>query len=124
VDGDRWWETPGAARVVIDAEGRILEGNAAALELLGSTLEQLRSSPPAAFTVPEIRPMVPWILQLLHDTGELHSTSVVRRGDGGSDVTVEFHLTRDGAGPDRHISVMRVVPRDAVDPGSATAAGG
>ncbi len=117
-EGTRWWLEPDAARIVVDDDGRYLDGNPAALELLGVDLDGLLRAPSGAFTVPAYRETVPWILQLLLDTGELHSTTKLRPLDGGSDVPVEFHMTRDGAGAGRHVSAVRPVPPGVLDPGT------
>jgi PAS domain-containing protein len=38
------------AQVIVDAEGRCLEANAPALEMLGVTLDELRAAPPGMFS--------------------------------------------------------------------------
>lgn len=108
-----WWDAPTVARLVIDGEGAYLDGNEAALELLGTDLRSLRSMTSGDLTSPEYRELVPWIRQLLIDTGELHSTSMVRPRDGRPDVPVEYHFVRDGDGPGRHVSWMRPIPPEA-----------
>ena len=113
VDAGQWWEDPAAARVVLSDDGRYLEATPAALEMLAIDVEGLHSAKAGDFTVPEYREIVPWILQLLRDTGELHSTSMLRPRTG-PDLAIEYHFTRDGDGAGRHVSVMRPVPREAV----------
>ncbi len=114
-EGTHWWLEPDTARIVIDDDGRYLDGNPAALQLLGVDLEHLLASPSGSFTVPTYQESVPWILQLLQDTGELHSTTRLRPLDGRPDVPIEFHVTRDGAGIGRHISAVRPVPPGVLD---------
>lgn len=114
-EGTRWWLEPDAARIVVDDDGRYLDANPPALDLLGVDLPRLLAAPSGAFTVPAYRESVPWILQLLQDTGELHSTTVLRPLDGGPDLPMEFHMTRDGAGPGRHVSAVRPVPAAVLD---------
>ncbi len=113
--GPHWWEDPATARVVVDDDGHYVEANGAALRLLGVDLPGLRARVPGDFTVPDYGAAVPWILQLLRDTGELHSTSIVRPGDGGPDRPVEFRLVKDGDGPGRHVSFIRPVPMEAAE---------
>jgi hypothetical protein len=50
------------------------------------------------------------MMQLLRDTGELHSLSVLRSRNDRPDAAVEFHFVKDGAGPGRHVSALRLVP--------------
>ena len=114
----RWWEDPSVARIVIDDAGNYLDANDAALALLNVTLDELRAAKAGDFTVPQFRRAVPWVLQLLQDTGELHSTSILRPRDGRPDLPVEFHFARAADGPGRNVSTMRPVPRDVVDEGA------
>lgn len=116
-----WWESPTAARTVIDAEGRYVDANDAALELLGVTPEELRASEAGDFTFGEHRALVPWVMQLLRDTGELHSTSVVRPKDGGPDVPVEFHIVLAPDGSGTVIAYLRPIPPEAVPVGAPDA---
>lgn len=115
--GPPWWEDPAAARIVIDDEGRYLDANPAALELLGVGLDELLAAPSGDFLPPTFSAAVPWILQLLRDTGELHSTSVVRPRGDRPDEPVEYHVVKDGDGPGRHVStIRRVMPGDDDSP--------
>jgi PAS domain-containing protein len=110
-DGPPWWEEPTAPRIVIDDAGCYVDANPAALELLGVTLDELRRSKAGDFTLPVMGAEASWILQLLRDTGELHSTSILRPRGSGSDIAVEFRFAKDAAGPGRHVSTLRrVVP--------------
>jgi PAS domain S-box-containing protein len=108
-DGRPWWEEPTAAHIVIDDAGCYLDANPAALELLGVSLDELRRSKAGDFAPPNMGAEAPWILQLLRDTGELHSTSILRPRGNGSDMAVEFRFAKDGAGPGRHLSTLRRV---------------
>jgi hypothetical protein len=113
VDAERWWEDPATARVVLSDDGRYLDGTPAALKMLGIDTDALLSARAGDFAVPEYREIVPWIIQLLRDTGELHSTSMMRPRKG-PDLAIEYHFTRDGDGAGRHVSAMRPVPVEAV----------
>ena len=110
----RWWEDPDAASIVVGADGRYLDASQAALGLLGVDLDGLRSQEPGAFTTPEVREILPWVRQLLIDTGELHSTSILRPADGRPDAPVEYRFERDGDGPGRHRATIRPIPLAAV----------
>jgi PAS domain-containing protein len=117
--GARWWEDPAAARITVTDDGGYLDANPAALELLGVDRETLLASPSGSFTIPGFGAAIPWIMQLLRDTGELHSTAVLRpRGDRPVE-PIEFHLVKDADGPGRHVSTIRRVPLEAVEPSVA-----
>lgn len=106
---DRWWTQPGAARLVIAADGAYVDATDAALELLGITREELVEARAGDFTSPENRENVAWLQQLLHDTGEVHSTSLMRRRTG-EDFDIEYHLETDPAVPGQWISWFRELP--------------
>ncbi len=108
-DAPSWWTEPTAARVVIDDAGCYVDANQPALDLLGVTLEELRLSRAGDFTPPAYGAEAPWILELLRDTGELHSISMLRSRNGGPDEAVEFRFEKDAAGPGRHVSTLRRV---------------
>ena len=112
---ERWWEAPETACILLGDDGRYLDANPAALELLGVDLATLRASAPGSFTVPTYKTVVPWILQLIQDTGELHSTTMLLPAGGGSGLPVEYRLVKDGAGPGRHVATLRRVPGEVVE---------
>jgi PAS domain S-box-containing protein len=114
-DDGPWWETPGVARIEIDAEGRYIGANAAALELIGVDLATLRGMRTGDLTVPATRPTVAWFWQLLEDVGELHSTSILATPDG-REVPVEYRLVRGSAPDDVSVSYMRAIPAEAAEP--------
>lgn len=115
-DGAPWWEHPDAAFLVIETEsGRYVDANAAALELIGIDRERLLAMRTGDLVHREGRVTVPWVWKLLHDVGEIHSTSLMQTPDG-REVPVEYHLVRDGAGPGRAKSFMRAAPIEAVRP--------
>jgi len=115
VDGPPWWAEPTAARVVIDDAGCYVDATPAALELFGVSLEELRRSKAGDFTPPVFGAEAPWMMQLLRDTGELHSTSMLRSRTGAPDAAVEFHFVKDAAGPGRHVSTLRLVTPETGD---------
>ena len=106
---DRWWTEPGAARVTVAADGAYVDANDAALEFLDITRADLATARAGDFSSPEHRENVPWLQQLLLDTGEVHSTTVMRRTTG-EDVDVEYHLEPDPAVPGQLISAFRELP--------------
>jgi PAS domain S-box-containing protein len=112
-DTDAWWEAEDVAHLVIDDEGRYVDANEAALELIGLDLATLRSLRTGELTDPAVRPTVPWIWALLEDVGTLHSTSVLVTPDGRR-VPVEYRLVRGGGGDGRSLSYLRAVPIEAV----------
>jgi PAS domain-containing protein len=120
---DPWWEAPDAARTVLDDAGAYLTASPAALDLLGVSCEELLASKAGAFTVPEYQVMIPWIFELLRDTGEIHSTTMLRPRRG-PDIPVEYRFLREGDGPGRHVSILRRVPAEAVGAGAAGVAAG
>ena len=83
VDGPPWWDEPAAARIVIDDAGCYVDANEPALDLLGVDLAELRRSKAGDFTPPAFGAEAPWIMQLLRDTGELHSISILRSRNAG-----------------------------------------
>lgn len=123
VQGSRWWDDPAAARIIVDDDGGYLDASPAALELLGVDRETFRASRSGDFAVPGFGVAIPWILQLLQDAGELHSTAMLRpRGDRPAE-PIEFHLVKDADGPGRHVSTIRRVPPESAESAAqATAA--
>ena len=117
--GRRWWGDAGTARMVLNDDGRYLEANDAMVQLLGISSAELMTQAAGSLAVPEYGSAIPWILQLLRDTGELHSTGTIRPRDGRPELAIEFHLTKDAAGPGRHVSWMRAVPAEAAAPSVA-----
>jgi PAS domain-containing protein len=112
---DAWWTAPDCARIILGEDGRYLDANPAALALLNTDLEDVLRSKAGSFTAAQYRELVPWLLQLLRDTGELHSTSLLVPKGGVPAVPVEFHLVANGDGPGRSVSSLRRVPLEAVE---------
>lgn len=114
-DHEPWWEAADCAWIAIAADGRYVDANQAALDLIGIDLETLRTMSTGSLTDPAVRPDVPWIWALLEDVGTLHSTSILVT-PGGRRVPVEYRLLL-GAAPGGHsICYLRAVPLEAAAP--------
>jgi PAS domain-containing protein len=91
---------PTEAVVDLDAAGRCIDANAAALELLGASLDELRAAPPGQFA---IRPAVPDEQHSLRaqwtEGGEelLVGTAGLRRRDGTT-IRVAYALEASASG--------------------------
>ena len=72
-------------------------------ELLGRSVEAF--SNPQDVTVSED---VQALWSEFLERGELHSTLRFRRMDG-TPREIEYHVTKDGAGPERHLAVVREI---------------
>ncbi len=113
-----WWLDPNEARVIIDDGGQYLDANDRALQLLGVDLAGLRAATPGAFTAPESRERIPWLLALLEEARVLESTAILVPHDGRERVSIQYRLMLDEDGEGRHVSVMRSIPDDDVVPTS------
>ena len=71
--------------------------------ILGQLVDGL-SNPEDASALEDIRSL--WAEFM--DRGELHATLRFRRLDG-SPREIEYHVTREGAGPQRHLAVVREI---------------
>jgi PAS domain-containing protein len=105
-----WWRDPNEARLTVDDQGRYLDANDQALELLGVDLAGLRSASPGAFTAAESRERIPWLLALLEEVRVLESTAVLVPLDGRERLRIQYRLMLDEDGEGRHVSVMRAIP--------------
>jgi PAS domain-containing protein len=112
---DPWWEAPDAAWILLGDDGRYLDASPSALALLHVDRERLLAAPSGSFTVPSYQAAVPWIIQLVQDTGQLHSTALLRPAGGAPDIPVEYRLVKDGDGAGRHVATIRPVPAEAVE---------
>jgi PAS domain-containing protein len=109
--GIRWWEEPGHAWAILDDDRRFVEVSTsltAIVEasrdvLLGLAVEAL-SNPDDETASDDIRAL--WAE--FRDRGDLHSTLRFRRVDG-TQREIEYHVTREGAGPGRHLAVVREI---------------
>lgn len=109
--GRRWWDEPGHAWAVLDDERRFVEVSTSLTEIVEAPREALLGRALEAFSNPEDT-SVPedaagmWLE--LRRSGELHATLRFRRLDG-TPREIEYHLTRDGAGPGRHLAIVREI---------------
>jgi PAS domain-containing protein len=111
--GLRWWEEPGHAWAILDDTRRFVEVSTSLTEIveapraaiLGLSVEALANpADPSAWED------VAALWAELLDHGELHSTLRFRRQDG-SPREIEYHVTKDGAGPERHLAIVREIER-------------
>jgi len=109
--GLRWWEEPGHAWAILDDDRRFVEVSTSLTEIveapreaiLGQLVDAL-SNPEDASALEDIRSL--WAEFM--ERGELHATLRFRRLDG-SPREIEYHVTREGAGPERHLAVVREI---------------
>jgi PAS domain-containing protein len=109
--GLRWWEEPGHAWAILDDDRRFVEVSTSLTEivetprqrLLGQLVDSL-ANPEDASALDDVQAL--WVEFI--DRGELHSSLRFRRLDG-SPRELEYHVTKDGAGPERHLAVVREV---------------
>ena len=109
--GLRWWEEPGHAWAIVDDDRRFVEVSTSLTEIveapreaiLGQLVDGL-SNPEDASALEDIRSL--WAE--FTERGELHATLRFRRLDG-SPREIEYHVTREGAGPQRHLAIVREI---------------
>lgn len=112
--GGTWWLEPGHAWAILDDDRRFVELSQAFADIVEAPREAIVGRPVQAFANPEDTSAPDDIEGLwaeLRRLGELHSTLRFRRGDG-TPRELEYHATRDGGGPERHLLVVR-----EIDPG-------
>jgi len=109
--GLRWWEEPGHAWAILDDDRRFVEVSTSLTEIVEAPREAIigqlvdaLSNPEDASALEDIRSL--WAEFM--ERGELHATLRFRRLDG-SPREIEYHVTREGAGPDRHLAVVREI---------------
>ncbi|MBI2775979.1 MAG: PAS domain-containing protein [Chloroflexi bacterium] len=91
-----WWTEPGAARVTINlASGAILDANERWAALVGSPAAALLGRPLTDFLSPEALSTASLLLGILVETGEAHSSVILRRANGASILT-DFRAILDG----------------------------
>ena len=109
--GRRWWQEPGHAWAVFDDERRFVELSTSLTEIVEAPREAMLGRPLEAFSNPadtSVPEDAAGVWDELRRRGELHSTLRFRRLDG-TPREIEYHLTRDGAGPGRHLAVVREI---------------
>jgi PAS domain-containing protein len=109
--GRRWWEEPGHAWTILDDERRFVEVSTSLTEIVEAPRAALIGRPVEAFSNPEDVSASDDVLALWGEfltKGELHATLRFRRLDG-SDREIEYHVVRDGAGPGRHLAIVREI---------------
>ena len=112
--GRRWWEEPGHAWAILDDRRRFVEVSTSLAEIVEVPREMIIGRPVEAFANPgdlSVGADFEGLWAELVERGELHATLRFARLDGSSR-EIEYHVTRDGAGPDRHLAVVR-----EIDPG-------
>ncbi len=109
--GRRWWEEPGHAWAILDADRCFVEVSTSLAEIVEVPRTTIIGQRVEAFANPGDASVGSdfdglWH-QLLND-GELHATLRFSRADGSAR-EIEYHVTRDGAGPERHLAVVREI---------------
>ena len=109
--GLRWWEEPGHAWAILDDDRRFVEVSTSLTEIVEAPREAILGQLVDALSNPEDASALEDIRSLwseFMERGELHATLRFRRLDG-SPREIEYHVTREGAGPDRHLAVVREI---------------
>ena len=109
--GLRWWEEPGHAWAILDDDRRFVEVSTSLTEIVEAPREAILGQLVDGLANPEDASALEDISSLwaeFMDRGELHATLRFRRLDG-SPREIEYHVTREGAGPQRHLAVVREI---------------
>ena len=109
--GRRWWEEPGHAWAILDDDRRFVEVSTSLAEIVEVPRELIIGRPVVAFANPgdvTVNADFDGLWAELLEKGELHATMRFARRDG-SRREIEYHVTKDGAGPDRHLAVVREI---------------
>ncbi len=116
--GRRWWDEPGHAWAILDDDRRFVEVSTSLAEIVEVTRDDLLGCQVEAFsnaTDVSVRDDVIALWAQLLEQGELHGTLRFRRLDG-SPREIEYHVTRETAGPNRHLATVREIDPAAVPP--------
>jgi PAS domain-containing protein len=109
--GLRWWEEPGHAWAILDDDRRFVELSTSLTEIVEAPREAIIGQLVDSLANPEDTTALEDVQALwgeFIERGELHATLRFRRIDG-TPREIEYHVTRDGAGPDRHLAVVREI---------------
>ena len=111
--GLRWWEEPGHAWAILDDDRRFVEVSTSLTTIVEAPRDTLLGQSVEAFANPDDTTAPDDLAALwgeFMERGELHATLRFRRLDG-TERELEYHVTREGAGPDRHLAVVREIER-------------
>jgi PAS fold len=109
--GRRWWEEPGHAWAILDADRCFVEVSTSLAEIVEVARDVIIGQRVETFANPgdtSVGSDFDGLWQELLDRGELHATLRFARNNGTAR-EIEYHVTRDGAGPDRHLAVVREI---------------
>ncbi len=114
-EDDRWWEDDHVATIVVGPDGRYIDANAAALELLGLALDELLAMRSGDLADPAVAELVPWTWDVVRETGELHATSILRAIGDRPRQAIEYRLVLEREGGPA-VSYLRPIPMAAAEP--------
>jgi PAS domain-containing protein len=109
--GRRWWEEPGHAWAILDGDRCFVEISTSLAEIVEVPRATILGQRVEAFANPgdaSVGADFDGLWRELLDTGELHATLRFARLNGTAR-EIEYHVTRDGAGPARHLAVVREI---------------
>lgn len=109
--GLRWWEEPGHAWAILDDDRCFVEVSTSLTEIVEAPRDEILGTRVEAFANPDDETASEDVIALWAQflaEGELHSTLRFRRVDGRPR-EIEYHVTKDGAGPERHLAVVREI---------------
>lgn len=109
--GLRWWDEPGHAWAILDDGRRFVEVSTSLTEIVEAPRDAILGQLVDSLANPEDASALEDISSLwgeFMERGELHATLRFRRLDG-SPREIEYHVTREGAGPERHLAVVREI---------------
>lgn len=109
--GLRWWEEPGHAWAILDDDRCFVEVSTSLTDIVEAPRDAILGARVETFANPDDETASEDVLALWTQflaEGELHSTLRFRRVDGRQR-EIEYHVTKDGAGPERHLAVVREI---------------